>query len=266
MKIAVGQFVVSKDKEDNLNQIEKFVVQAKSSGADLIVFPEGSMRQSGATLEELASDAEFIDGNFVSKLKEVAQRKSISICAGFFEKKRGEARVYNTVVAIAADGTISGAYRKVHLYDAFGTKESDRMLSGDGETIQFECAGLKVAPIICYDLRFPEIARYLSRKGAQVILVCAAWYDGVHKAMHLETLLRARAIENGVWVVASCQCGPPFVGLSMVVSPSGVIVKQARTDAHLIVHDLDSHSVQSAQDVSQTLANARPDIYKTWLN
>ena len=146
----------------------------------------------------------------------------MAIVAGGYEQS-GEERPYNTLVVLGADGSVLGTYRKIHLYDAFSYQESNSIKAGDvAEVPVFEIAGLKVGVLTCYDLRFPEIARRLVNEGAELLLVAAAWFKGEHKIEHWETLLRARAIENTVWVAAAGTSSSHTIGHSAILDPMGV--------------------------------------------
>jgi predicted amidohydrolase len=142
-----------------------------------------------------------------------------------FEAVPGEARVFNTVLAVGPAGPL-GRYRKLHLYDALGWRESDRIRAGepdrDGGLLTVGVGGLIVGVLTCYDLRFPELARALVDAGAQLLALPAAWVSGPLKEYHWETLTRARAIENTVYVAAAAQPPPEYSGHSVLLDPMGV--------------------------------------------
>ena len=264
MKVAVGQMSVSDDKDINLVTIEELASQAFEAGAKLIVFPESCMFASPEELPSLADVAEAIDGPFVSSLKRMANLYSISIVAGIFESSVDASRVYNTVVVIDEDGILKDSYRKIHLYDAFGTKESDRVIAGDGATLVFQAGDLTFGVMTCYDLRFPELARYLAFQGAQVILLPVAWRAGPLKESHLEILARARAIENNFYVVVAAQVGVNCCGNSMVIDPMGVIQASVANNECMFVQDLRQQRVEEVREYSPTLQNRRTDVYARW--
>ncbi|WP_406313478.1 carbon-nitrogen hydrolase family protein [Streptosporangium sp. NBC_01639] len=140
----------------------------------------------------------------------------------------GTPRVYNTAVAIGPDGTIRAAYRKIHLFDSFGARESELVEPGSAPVV-VELAGLRIGLVTCYDIRFPELARALVDQGAELFAVIAAWGSGPMKEEHWTTLVRARAIENTAWVAAVGQAPNPEardgfgIGRSMLVDPMGVV-------------------------------------------
>ncbi len=149
--------------------------------------------------------AEPLDGPFVAALR--AHAAGMVVLAGTVVP--GDGRAVNTVVAVR-DGALVGGYRKVHLYDAFGQRESDRLEPGppDAPPLVVDVDGLAVGVLTCYDLRFPESARRLVDAGAQVVVVPAAWAAGPLKADHWLTLLRARAIESTAYVLGRADARP----------------------------------------------------------
>ncbi len=157
-----------------------------------------------------------------------------------------------------------GIYRKIHLYDAFGYKESDRMRAGNGETLVFTLDGMRFGAMTCYDLRFPELARNLVRDGAETLLLPTAWLAGPLKEMHLATLLRARAIENTVYLGAADQCPPGYCGNSVLYDPLGVCVTSLGEAPGVIVGELDPHRVAEARSKNPSLDNSRIDLYAQW--
>jgi deaminated glutathione amidase len=190
----------------------------------LVVFPEVMMRDFGNPGSDISEFAEDLDGPFVKRLTELAAVHDVTVVAGMFERGEDPHRPYNTLVLVDADG-LRASYRKIHLYDSFGYKESDRLLAGALEPVVVEVGGLRVGLMTCYDLRFPELARALVDRGAELIVVPAAWVAGPGKADHWRTLLKARAIENTVYVAAAAQPGPRYTGRSTVVTPRGETVE-----------------------------------------
>jgi predicted amidohydrolase len=173
-------------------------------------------------------------------------------------------RVYNTVVAVGADGSLLGSYRKIHLYDAFGDRESARIQPGDGRTMVFPLAGFKVGVMTCYELRFPEIARHLAERGAEVLLLPAAWVRGPAKELHWETLARARAIENTAYVAACGQVSDRYCGLSAIYDPMGIAVVSGGETEELVVGDVSRERLETVRAKNPSLAMRRPDVYATW--
>jgi deaminated glutathione amidase len=167
-------------------------------------------------------------------------------------------RVHNTLIYVDPSGTLAGCYRKVHLYDAFGYRESEWVLAGElGAADTFVVDGLRVGAQTCYDLRFPETSRRLVDAGADVVLVPAQWAAGPLKEDHWTTLLRARAIENTVFVVGADQAEPIGAGASMIVDPMGVTLAALGEQDGLITADLDRHRLDDVRAKNPSLAARR---------
>jgi deaminated glutathione amidase len=262
MRIALGQLGAGADKRQNLERIAGFTAQAARGGAELVVFPEAAMA-GGEPGGDLTQFAEPLDGPFVGGLREAARRNGIALVAGVFEPGSPE-RVYNTVVAIRPDGELFGSYRKIHLYDAFGGRESDRIQPGDGRTMVFEHAGISFGVMTCYELRFPEMGRQLVEQGAQVLLLPAAWQRGPLKELHWETLARARAIENTVYVAASGQVSERSIGLSAIFDPMGVAIVSAGEVEGVVTGDVSLERLAEVRRTNPSLAMRRPDVYAAW--
>ena len=158
---------------------------------------------------------------------------------------------------MAPDGTLQATYRKIHLYDSFGYKESDALHAGPLTPVVVDVAGFGVGLMTCYDLRFPELARLLVDRGAEVLVIPAAWVAGPRKVEHWRTLVRARAIENTVFVVAAAQPGPRYTGHSLVVDPLGDILAEAGEGAEALRATLDSSVLEEARRTNPSLANRR---------
>ncbi len=228
---------------------------AEHGGADLVVLPEASARDFGTPGSDLAPYAEPLDGPFTTTLRALAEEQGWSVVGGMFETAEDPARPYNTLV-LAEPGR-STTYRKVHLYDSFGYRESDRVSPGEPAGTTADLGGLRLGLMTCYDLRFPELARLLSAAGADVLVVPAAWVAGPRKVEHWRTLLRARAIENLCWVVGCGQPGPRYSGHSMVVAPTGDVVAEAGEDEAVLTATLDLSAVRDARAENPSLGNRR---------
>ncbi|WP_327091123.1 carbon-nitrogen hydrolase family protein [Nonomuraea sp. NBC_01738] len=225
--IALCQIPVSPDPAVNLQRVQSALAQAPD--ADLAIFPEATLTRYGKRITDLA---EPLDGPFVTGLAEAARLHGTAIIAGVFESGAPGDRVANTAIALDARGELKAAYRKIHLFDSFGARESELVAPG-AEPVVVELAGLRVGLVTCYDIRFPELTRALVDQGAELFAVIAAWGSGPLKEEHWVTLVRARALENTMWTAAVGQAPNPAessdgfgVGRSMLVDPLGVI----RTD------------------------------------
>jgi predicted amidohydrolase len=227
IEVAVAQLAGTKDVAANLAAIERLSAQAADKGAKVVVFPEAVMYDFTASAEEIADAACRHGDVFEERIRALAAQLKVAIVAGMYAKGDGQL-ARNVIIAAGPDGGIIERYQKLHLYDAFHYRESDKneraSLKPDfGELATFDLDGFRFGMLNCYDIRFPEMARLLVDRGADVLLVASGWVTGPLKEMHWETLLRARAIENTCFVAASCQPAPHSVGLSMVVDPSGVV-------------------------------------------
>jgi predicted amidohydrolase len=248
MQVVLVQEPSSLDPADNRARLGSVVPQ----GADLVVLPEAFARDFGEPGSDLAPFAEPLDGPFVSEVERVAAARDTTVVAGMFE--RTDDTPFNTVVV---RGAAHLDYRKIHLYDSFGYRESDVLAAGPIEPATFDLGGTTVGVMTCYDLRFPELARRLVDAGAEVILVPSAWVAGPRKVDHWTTLLRARAIENTVYVLGAGQPAPRYSGHSTVIGPLGDILAEAGDDAEVLTVDLDPDAVAQARRTNPSLANRR---------
>jgi deaminated glutathione amidase len=248
MQVVLVQEESSLDPADNRKRLEPLVPR----GADLVVFPEAWQRHFGDAGSDLTEYAEPLDGPFVSEVERVAEERGTTIVAGMFEQTHGTP--YNTVVV---RGGAHLDYRKIHMYDSFGYQESKVLAAGPVEPATFDLGGTSWGILTCYDLRFPELARRLVDAGSEVILVPAAWVAGPRKVDHWTTLLRARAIENTVYVVGVGQPAPRFSGHSMVIDPLGDVLVEGGDDADVLTADLDLSAVAEARRTNPSLANRR---------
>jgi predicted amidohydrolase len=266
-RVAVVQLQVSMRKGDNLRLALQYIKDAKESNADLVAFPEFLMAYSPTNQSAiaLAKIAETIDGEFTSELKRAAKKNSISVVATIYEKSRAKDRVHDTALLIDRHGRLSSVYRKLHLYDALGFKESSKLAPGKELAKPVRTSIGKLGMMICYDVRFPEMSRMLALQGADVLVMPSAWVQGENKVEHWQTMVRARAIENGCYVIAPDQLGNIYVGHSMVVDPFGRILLDMEKREGLEVVDLDITMVNDVRKKLPLLKNRRKDVYSKYL-
>jgi deaminated glutathione amidase len=224
MKVAVAQFSAGMDKAANLARIEGLAERAATAGAQLAVFPEAAMYDFGSSTDDLRSPAESLDGPFVGSLIRLSARLHLAVVVGMFEAIPGDHRVHNTAVIVDPRRGLVAAYRKRHLFDAFGDSESERIRPGGEDPPLLELHGFKVAVAVCYDLRFPGFIERIADRGAELLLVPSAWVAGPLKEEHWSVLLRARAIENTIYLAAAGQTGTSYCGRSSIVDPLGVVM------------------------------------------
>ena len=265
MKAAVVQFKASTDKQTNLKKIISYIQKAASKNAKLCAFPEFMMfyTNSKQTSKQLASLAETINGNFVTTIAQAAKENRIQIIGSFYEKSRKKDRVYDTSFVIDNSGKVISTYRKIHLYDALGFKESNKMVPGSKITKPVNTTLGKTGMMICYDLRFPEMARSLAASGAEILVVPSAWVKGNMKEEHWITINKTRAIENGCYVIAPDQVGNIYCGRSLVVDPYGKILLDMKKKQGIGYVDIDLNKVKQTRKILPLLKNRRTDIYST---
>jgi deaminated glutathione amidase len=267
VRIALCQIPVSSDPAVNLSRVRGALGEAMDGDAELAVFPEATMVRFGS---DLRAAAEPVDGPFCSAVAGACASFGVAAIIGVFEPAP-DGRVFNTAVAFSELGEVVAAYRKLHLFDAFSQRESDLVAPG-ASVVVTDLAGTQVGLQICYDIRFPELTRALAVGGASLVTVSAAWQAGLFKEEHWVTLLRARAIENTVWIAAVGQVPDPDekptraatgVGRSMLIDPLGVVRADLGPAPGVVVVDADLSLVAAVRETLPSLANRRPDIFLT---
>lgn len=264
MRVALGQLPISSDPQVNLDRVREAASAAARQGAELVVFPEGTQARFSTDLPALA---EPVDGKFCRGLADVAQANQLAVIAGVFEPAPG-GRVFNTTVAFDRNGELVAQYRKIHMFDALGHRESASVAPGD-EAVIATLNGLRVGFMTCYDVRFPELARALAVAGADLLVLPAGWAAGPFKEEHWVTLVRARAIENTVWLAAAGQVpdpaeaptkAPTGIGRSLLVDPMGVVRLDLGPADGLGVGAVDVEETARVRAVLPCLANRRADV------
>jgi deaminated glutathione amidase len=250
LRVALVQQAADLDPAVNRGRLAELVPE----DTDLVVLPEAYARDFGEAGSDVSAFAEPVDGPFATEVARVADARGTTVVAGMFEPGKDPDRPFNTLVV---RGATEAAYRKIHLYDSFGYRESDRLTAGDVEPLVVEIGGFAVGLMTCYDLRFPELARALVDRGAEVLVVPAAWVAGPRKVEHWRTLVRARAIENTVFVAAVGQPGPRYSGHSLVVDPLGDVVAEGGEGPEVLAATLHRDVLAEARRTNPSLANRR---------
>ncbi|MBB6627821.1 carbon-nitrogen hydrolase family protein [Nocardioides sp. KIGAM211] len=250
MRIALVQEASGLEPADNRAR----VADLTPDGTDLVVFPEAFARDFGEAGSDVSAYAEEPGGPFDAEVTRAASGHVTTVVAGMFEAGPDPERPFNTLLL---RGAAEAAYRKIHLYDSFGYRESDRLTAGPTEPVVVQVAGFAVGLMTCYDLRFPELARALVDAGAEVLVVPAAWVAGPRKVDHWRTLVRARAIENTVFVAAAGQPAPRYAGHSLVVDPLGDVLAEAGDGPEVLTATLDRAVLDEARRTNPSLANRR---------
>ena len=265
MRVALCQLPISPEPAINLERVAEAMTTAAQHGADLAVFPEATQARFGSDLRAVA---EPVDGAFCTGLAKLAREAGVALVAGVFEPAP-DGRVYNTAVAYDGSGELAAAYRKIHLFDSLGEHESAVVAPGS-EVVVADLAGIRTGFATCYDIRFPELARALVARGAELIVVPGAWAAGLFKEEHWVTLVRARAIENTVWVAAAGQVpdpsspptrAPTGVGRSMLVDPIGTVRADLGLWPQVTVAELDSALTARVRTVLPSLEHRRNDVF-----
>ncbi len=267
MRVALVQMNSQDDKAANLERAEGLVAQAAAWGPDLVVLPE--LWTYLGPRKRHVEVAEPIPGETSEFLGRLASRYRFWLVGGsYLEAADGAERFYNTSVALSPDGEIVARYRKLHLFDVEvdGKRyEESATIAPGAETVVTRLGRASVGLTICYDLRFPELYRRLAAQGARLVTVPAAFTMETGKD-HWEVLLRARAIENQVYVLAAAQCGlhPPTnacYGNAMVVDPWGVVLARAGYREGVVIADVDFGEQERVRQSLPALQNRREDVF-----
>ena len=269
-KIALVQMKSSTIKSENLKLSVDYIRQAAKKKIELVCFPEFQMaysplEQSARELSTIAENA--INGNFITTLRKEAKRHRIKIIATIYEnidtkrKKKTDYRVSDTAIMISEKGDVMSIYRKLHLYDALGFKESVKLVGGNNIERPVKVGIGKIGLEICYDIRFPEMSRILTLDGANVLAIPSGWVQGIMKVEHWQIMLKARAIENGCYVIAPDQVGNIFSGRSMVIDPFGITLLDMGNKEGVGVVEIARDRVESVRKTLPLLKNRRTDVY-----
>jgi predicted amidohydrolase len=266
LRVALVQLESRDDVDDNIARAAALASEA-ADGADLVVLPE--YVQYRGTDDGFRASARPIPGPTTEPFQAIARDRRTWILAGSHaEASPDPERPANTAVLFDRDGSIVATYRKLHLFDVAvddgpADTESARVMPGDRAVVA-DVDGIGLGLSICYDLRFPELYRALALAGAGVLAVPAVFTERTGRD-HWEVLLRARAIENGAWVMAAAGCGAggpgaiPAWGHSMVVDPWGRVVAEAGMDEGIVRATIDTDAVDAARRQIPALANRRPE-------
>ncbi len=276
VQVAVAQFAPGVNKDENLAAIGGLAAEAAGRGAKVVVFPEFAMFTAPKLNGRFVDSAEPLDGPFTTGLGALARRYGVHLVAGVNERLddpgrppapahresadelRPAPRFSNTLVAVGPGGGIVAEYRKLHLYDAFGYEESALVRPGDiGEPETFAVDGVTFGMQTCYDVRFPEVTRRIVDAGADVLALPAAWVPGPLKEDHWRTLVRARAIENTVYVAAAGQCAPMGAGNSMIADPMGVVAAGLGEDPGVVSGEVSAERIAAVRAKNPALALRR---------
>jgi deaminated glutathione amidase len=267
VRVAAVQLNSNGEKDRNLAAAERLVRESAASGAELVVLPEKWNLLAGG--EELVAGAEPLDGPSLSAARGWARELGINLLAGSISERGAEGeKASNTSVLIGPTGEDVAVYRKIHMFDVdaggVSYRESEHEQPGT-EPVTAPVGNLILGMTVCYDLRFPELFRILALRGARIIAVPSAFTLATGRD-HWEVLLRARAIEDQVFVVAPNQTGeaPPHYrsfGRSMIVDPWGLVLATAPDGEGFAAADLDLAAQDRVRESLPSLANRQPGAY-----
>lgn len=262
-KIAIAQTRSSGNWRQNSEKAEHFMKKAKAEQAKMIIFPEYFMNYYPDADHKYIEKAQTLYGDFVTKMKDLAKEYRIWIIFGMNEMSVDETKNYNTMAVIDEHGKLIAKYHKTHLFNAFNWQESKDTLEGDHFFDPVQTPAGKIGLGVCYDLRFPEVARYEALKGAQIMLYPSAWVKGENKFMQWETLLRARAIENEMYVLGCCHYSEQhYMGRSTGFGPDGRQLYQGEETEELLFAAIDLEQIKIIRKANPVFENRREDLYE----
>jgi deaminated glutathione amidase len=266
VRVAAVQLNSNGDKARNLAVAERLVRAAAADGAELVALPEKwNLLAAG---EEMAAGAEPLDGPSLGAARSWARELGIHLLAGSIAEAGAE-KAFNTSVLIGPRGDDLAVYRKIHMFDveAGGVtyRESEHEQAGE-EIVSAPVDGVELGLAVCYDLRFPELFRILAVRGARAIAVPSAFTAATGRD-HWQVLLRARAIENQIFIIAPNQVGeaaPHYssYGRSAIVDPWGVVLATAPDEECFVAAELDLVAQERVRERLPSLANRRPPAYQ----
>ncbi len=266
-KVAVIQFCSNEDRDRNLKLVDKFIEDAVKDGARVVVLPE--MFNCCGHTKVMVEKAEDIPGRTINFLSDKARTHGIYIVCGSIFERVGINKVYNTSVIVGRTGEILVKYSKIHLFDVdiqdkIRYKESENVVAGN-KIVAVNMGGIDVGLSICYDLRFCELFRSLALKGAKVVFIPSA-FTATTGEYHWEPLIKARAIENQVFMVAANQIGTSpnditCYGKSMIVDPWGRVLAKAKDNENVITAMIDLDILKEVRTEIPLFEHRRTDLY-----
>jgi predicted amidohydrolase len=267
--VACVQLTSRADKAANLEVAERLVARAAASGAEVVVLPEKWNGIGGVeTLQAIAEPLE--GGESVEAMAGWARRHGVTLVGGSItERREGREKLSNTSLVFDREGELVAAYRKIHLFDVevggHVYRESEAEEPGE-EAVVVPNGDWPIGLSVCYDVRFPELYRVLALEGARLVTVPAHFTLHTGKD-HWELLLRARAVENQLYVAAAAQWGEtrpgrPSYGRSLIVDPWGLVLAQAPDEETVIAAELDLRRLEEVRSRLPSLAQRQPDAYR----
>ena len=255
---------------DAAQNLQKAAAAVKESAVlyhgNMIIFPEVFMDSHpiGTPRETVISTAQSLNGPFVTGMRALAKESHMWMVFGMTEQTGSttDDRSFNTTVILNSEGEIVSTYHKTHMYDAFGVKESDTYVPSDQLFTPVDTPFGRIGLMVCYELRFPEIARSQALQGAEILIVPAGWVKGDLKSLHWKSLLTARAVENTLYVVGcDLYSKDAYMGESMAMDPMGIPIASAGEGSCLIPCYIDTDRIRAVREKLPCWANRRPELY-----
>ncbi len=250
--------VADKDRDRNIEKAVEMISEANKRGCRFVLLPE--MFATSFRYEYIEEIAQPLPGAAVAPLMEAARQYGLTILAGSVPEREGE-HIYNSSVLIAPDGSIAGVYRKIHLFPLMG---EDEKLTPGNDLVVLDTELGRMGLMICYDIRFPELARSLVSLGAEILVVPAQF--PYPRLDHWRALLQARAIENQCFLLATNRVGryeqTRFFGHSCLYDPWGELRFSAGDEEGIVWGELDTAKVTEVRRKIPCFKDRRPEIYK----
>lgn len=261
VKLGLLQISSGPDMGENLKKLSRAIGKLEKH-PDIVITPEyfTGLKDGKPTVEMVKKNAIDLDSDLVDKMKEKAKEIDSALLFTVYLEEKG---FYNASIFLNSSGEIEGVYRKTHLFDAFGHIESE--LFSPGEKVEvFDWRDYRMGLATCFDLRFPELFRIMSHKGADLVLVPSGFYSGEHKAEQWRTLIQSRAHENNFFVIGVNQPEPHFVGESMAASPLGYGVERLGGREEVRTIEIGLEEVNESKETLPINRLSRPDFYRSY--
>lgn len=261
-KIGLAQVDSSADWKENIKKADSYAREAARQQVQLLLFPEYFMTYYPLRDGSYQEKGQKIDGEFVQEMENIGKRYGIWMTFGMNEIGDEKERNYNTIIVSDHEGNQRGSYKKAHLFDAYRWKESKQTIPGDQIFHPIESLIGRLGIGICYDLRFPELARLEAVEGAEIMLYPSAWVSGEGKFTQWKVLLQARAIENEMYVFGCCHCGKHYMGRSLGFDPYGREILRGGLSEGLLIGEINLDQVRKARKENPVFINRREDLYQ----
>lgn len=267
IKIGVCQMNVVDDKKANIVTADSYIRQATQAGCRIVILPEMFICPYVPTLFKSYAES-YPEGETLTWMTKTAARERIVIVGGSIPEHAEDNRIYNTSFVFDQDGKMIAKHRKIHLADFYGVVppvlESETVVAGDQVTV-CDAGGITMGIAICYDVRFPELSREMALQGAKMIVFPAA-FGMTTGAVHWELLMRARAIDNQVFVVGAAPARTPGSarqnwGHSLIVDPWGTVIDGLAEQEGLLLAEMDLAKIDAVRKDLPLLKHRRPEIY-----